>query len=91
MKKVILTGIRANEEPTIGNLLGAILPIIRLANQYSATHQINMFVPDLHSFGRFEGESMRILLRKTSQLHKKDLSLMHFAIGSVYNRKATRM
>lgn len=50
MKEVILTGIRANEEPTLGNLLGGILPIIRLAKKHAKTHQINMFVPDLHSF-----------------------------------------
>ena len=48
--KTILTGIRVNSEPTIGNFLGAILPMVRLANKYSAEGwQINIFVPDLHS------------------------------------------
>lgn len=49
-KDVILTGIRSNEEPTLGNLLGAIKPIAQLQKKFAGTHQINMFVPDLHSF-----------------------------------------
>ncbi|MDR2524104.1 MAG: tryptophan--tRNA ligase, partial [Candidatus Nomurabacteria bacterium] len=50
MKEVILTGVRANEEPTLGNYLGAYVPMVELAKKYAGTHQINMFVPDLHSF-----------------------------------------
>lgn len=50
MKEVILTGIRSNEEPTIGNYLGSFLPIVALQRQYGADFQVNMFVPDLHSF-----------------------------------------
>lgn len=50
MTETILTGIRSNEEPTIGNYLGAILPMVRMQQEYADTHQINMFVPDLHSF-----------------------------------------
>lgn len=49
-KEVILTGIRSNEEPTIGNYLGAILPTVEMQRQYAGKYQINMFVPDLHSF-----------------------------------------
>lgn len=49
-KEVILTGIRANEEPHLGNYLGAMLPMVELQRDYAATHQLNMFVPDLHSF-----------------------------------------
>lgn len=49
-KPVILTGIRSNEEPTLGNYLGAFLPMIEMQKKYSNDHQINMFVPDLHSF-----------------------------------------
>ena len=50
--KTILTGVRANEEPTIGNFLGAYTPMINLAKQYAGNpdYRINMFVPDLHSF-----------------------------------------
>ena len=47
--KTILTGIRANSELTLGNYLGALLPMVRLANKYSSESQINIFVPDLHS------------------------------------------
>lgn len=49
-KEVILTGIRANNDLTIGNYFGAILPMIDMAKNYSDKFQINMFVPDLHSF-----------------------------------------
>ena len=50
MKEVILTGLRANSELTLGNYLGGILPMVKLQNQYADDYQINMFVPDLHSF-----------------------------------------
>lgn len=50
MKQVILTGVRSNEEPTIGNYLGALLPMVDMQQKYSNDYQINMFVPDLHSF-----------------------------------------
>jgi tryptophanyl-tRNA synthetase len=49
-KPVILTGIRANNNLTIGNYFGAILPIIDMAKQRSDEYDINMFIPDLHSF-----------------------------------------
>lgn len=48
--QTILTGVRANEEPTLGNFLGAYLPMINLAHEHADDSQINMFVPDLHSF-----------------------------------------
>lgn len=47
--KTILTGIRSNSVLTLGNYLGALLPMVRLANQYSKENKINIFVPDLHS------------------------------------------
>ena len=49
-KPVILTGLRANNDLTIGNYFGAMLPIIDMAKQKSEQYQINMFIPDLHSF-----------------------------------------
>lgn len=49
-KPIILTGIRSNEEPTLGNYLGAIEPIVEMQRRYAGEYQINMFVPDLHSF-----------------------------------------
>lgn len=49
-KPVILTGIRANEELTLGNYLGAMLPMVELQKKYAGDYQLNMFVPDLHSF-----------------------------------------
>ena len=47
--KTILTGIRANSVLTLGNYLGALLPMVRLANKHSHDFQVNIFVPDLHS------------------------------------------
>jgi tryptophanyl-tRNA synthetase len=49
-KPVILTGIRANNDLTIGNYFGAMLPIIDMAKRRAGEYQINMFIPDLHSF-----------------------------------------
>ena len=54
-KQVILTGLRTNAEYHLGNYLGAIDPIVRLANdldhhQPENQYQINLFIPDLHSF-----------------------------------------
>lgn len=46
---IILTGIRVNEEPTIGNFLGAYRPMINLSHEHP-NDQIHFFVPDLHSF-----------------------------------------
>ena len=48
--QTILTGVRANEEPTLGNFLGAYTPMVNLAHEHATDSQINMFVPDLHSF-----------------------------------------
>ncbi len=49
-KEVILTGVRSNDEPTLGNYLGAFLPMVELQSEKAGDYQINMFVPDLHSF-----------------------------------------
>ena len=50
MKDVILTGVRSNDEPTLGNYLGAFVPMVRLQHERAGDYQLNMFVPDLHSF-----------------------------------------
>jgi tryptophanyl-tRNA synthetase len=49
-KQVILTGIRANNDLHIGNYFGALLPMVDMANSRAGEYQINLFVPDLHSF-----------------------------------------
>lgn len=49
-KEVILTGLRANNDLHIGNYLGALLPMVDMANKKAGKYQINLFVPDLHSF-----------------------------------------
>ncbi len=49
-KPVILTGLRANNDLHIGNYFGALLPIVDIAKSKSDEYQINLFVPDLHSF-----------------------------------------
>lgn len=47
---VILTGLRANNDLHIGNYFGAMLPIVDMAKSHADEYQINMFIPDLHSF-----------------------------------------
>jgi tryptophanyl-tRNA synthetase len=49
-KPVILTGLRANNDLHIGNYFGGLLPLIKMAQEKSHEYQINLFVPDLHSF-----------------------------------------
>ena len=49
-KPVILTGLRANNDLTLGNYFGGIMPIVDMAKTRADEFQINLFVPDLHSF-----------------------------------------
>ncbi|MBX4201609.1 tryptophan--tRNA ligase [Candidatus Saccharibacteria bacterium] len=49
-KEVVLTGLRSNSEFHIGNYLGAILPMVEMQKKHSGQFQLNMFIPDLHSF-----------------------------------------
>ena len=49
-KEVVLTGLRSNAEFHLGNYLGAILPMVDLQKKHAGQYQMNMFVPDLHSF-----------------------------------------
>lgn len=49
-KPVILTGLRVNNDLHLGNYLGALLPLIDMAKNNVGKYQINLFVPDLHSF-----------------------------------------
>lgn len=49
-KQVILTGLRANNDLHIGNYFGAMLPTIDMATRRSDEFQVNLFIPDLHSF-----------------------------------------
>lgn len=49
-KSVILTGLRANNDLHLGNYLGALLPVVQMQAQHAGEYQINLFVPDLHSF-----------------------------------------
>jgi tryptophanyl-tRNA synthetase len=49
-KQVILTGIRANNDLHIGNYFGALLPIVDMAKKHAGQYQVNLFMPDLHSF-----------------------------------------
>lgn len=66
-KKVILTGLRANNDLHIGNYLGAILPMVDMATKHAGEYQVNIFVPDLHSlttpidFGKLQAQIQRNL------------------------------
>lgn len=49
-KPVILTGLRANNDLHIGNYFGGLLPLVDMAQHHADDYEINLFVPDLHSF-----------------------------------------
>ena len=60
----ILTGLRVNSEMTLGNFLGALLPMVRLANAHSDQYHVNIFVPDLHSIiSEIDGNLQQNLLK----------------------------
>ena len=50
MSSNILTGVRVNAIPHLGNYIGGILPMVNLLNQLPAEDQFFYFIPDLHSF-----------------------------------------
>lgn len=45
-----MTGLRSNAEFHLGNYLGAIMPMVELQKKHAGQYQLNMFIPDLHSF-----------------------------------------
>jgi tryptophanyl-tRNA synthetase len=49
-KPTVLTGLRANNDLHIGHYFGALMPMVDLAKDKAGKYQINLFVPDLHSF-----------------------------------------
>jgi len=49
-KPVILTGLRANNDLHVGNYFGALLPLIDMAKNHADEYEVNLFMPDLHSF-----------------------------------------
>ncbi|MDO4612022.1 MAG: tryptophan--tRNA ligase [Candidatus Saccharibacteria bacterium] len=62
--KTILTGIRTNSVLTLGNYLGALLPMVRLANEHSKDFNVNIFVPDLHSIiSDIDGDLQKNIIR----------------------------
>ena len=62
--KTILTGIRANSVLTLGNYLGALLPMVRLSNKHSKDFNVNIFVPDLHSIiSEIDGDLQKNIIR----------------------------
>ena len=103
--KTILTGIRANSVLTLGNYLGALLPMVRLANKYSGDdeYQVNIFVPDLHSIisevdGDLQGNIIRTLkywlaagLKLDQNVHESRQSYVpaHSALRWILNCVAT--
>lgn len=50
MSSTILTGVRTNAIPHIGNYIGGILPMVNLLNQLPEQNEFFYFIPDLHSF-----------------------------------------
>lgn len=62
----MLTGLRANNDLHIGNYFGALLPIVDMAKNKAGEYQVNLFVPDLHSFTTsIDHSSLRDGIQKT--------------------------
>lgn len=81
-QSTILTGIRANSELTLGNFLGALIPMVRLANTHSDNSHINIFVPDLHSIiSEVDGELQKNVIKSLKNYLAAGLTLnsnVHF-------------
>ncbi len=81
-KPTILTGIRTNSEITLGNFLGALIPMVRLANKHSQEYNINIFAPDLHSIiTEIDGELQANIIRSLKYYLAAGLNLndnIHF-------------
>ena len=72
----ILTGLRVNSEMTLGNFLGALLPMVRLANAHSDQYHVNIFVPDLHSIiSEVDGSLQQNLLKSLKYFLAAGLNL----------------
>lgn len=68
-KQVILTGIRANNDLTIGNYFGALLPIIDMATSKSEKYQVNLMLADLHSFSTpIDHEELRMQIKENIRM-----------------------
>lgn len=83
-KPVILTGLRGNNDLHLGNYLGALLPMVDMANQKAGEYQINLFMPDLHSFTtpidhtKLQNQimqNMRVFIAAGLNLDDKDIKL----------------
>lgn len=79
-KEVILTGIRSNGELTLGNYLGAILPMVQLQRAKAGDYQLNFFIPDLHSFTT-PLDNYRSLLEQT-RLNLRTFAAAGFDFGN---------
>lgn len=68
--KTILTGLRSNSMLTLGNYLGALLPMVRLAHKYSHDNHFNLFVPDLHSIiSEIDGGNLQTNILRTLKFY----------------------
>ncbi len=96
-KPVILTGLRANNDLHIGNYFGALLPLIDMAKTKSEEYQINLFVPDLHSFttpidhNKLQGDimnSIRLFIAAGLPLNNSDVHLYRQSYVSAHSELA---
>lgn len=101
--KTILTGLRVNSDLTLGNFLGALLPMVRLANQHSKDSRVNIFVPDLHSIisevdGDFQANILRSLkyylaagleLNENVHIYRQSYVPAHSELAWILNCTAT--
>ena len=80
----ILTGLRANNDLHIGNLLGALLPLVKMAKDYSEEYEVFLMMADLHSFN---------IPIKHDELYKQiqDNLLTYAAVGLPLNNPRVRI
>ncbi|MCL2331578.1 MAG: tryptophan--tRNA ligase [Proteobacteria bacterium] len=72
-KEIILTGIKPTGTPHLGNLVGAIMPVINMANDASAGQSF-VFIADLHSLNAISD-------RAAIARHTREIAAIFLSLG----------
>ena len=80
--QTILTGVRANEEPTIGNFLGAYISMVNLAHEHAKDSNINMDI--------FVGNEIYITHQMVDLLKEHKASTLNNSRYVLYNEALYR-
>ena len=101
--KTILTGLRVNSDLHLGHYLGVLTHMAKLANKHSVDHQVNFFIPDLHSIisdidGSLDANTIRnvkyylaagLNINENVHIYRQSYVPAHSQLGWILNCVAT--